>query len=98
MTDDDIKRHRAAAQRDLLGRSFIGATVLALIDRLEAAERERDTLAALLRTVAAGYAGSVMVGGDHGAVTLHYNSSAHAEAAHAALTDYIDGLSAEEPR
>jgi len=40
MTDDDIKRHRAAAQRDLLGRSFIGATVLALFDRLEAAERD----------------------------------------------------------
>jgi hypothetical protein len=42
LSDDDIKRHREAAQRDLRGRSFIGATVLALIERLEAAERERD--------------------------------------------------------
>lgn len=96
MTDGDIERHRAAAQRDLRGRSFIGATVLALLDRLESAERERDTLTALARAVATGYAGSVMVGGDCGAVTLHYTTSAQAEAAHAALTDYIDALAAKE--
>jgi len=55
-----------------------------------------DELAALLRTITAGYAGSVMVGSDDGSVTLHYESSAHAEAAHAALTDYIDALAAKE--
>ncbi len=104
--------------------------VTRLIDRLEAAERERDeamnrartweneaqrrsrryetdvsalraerdALAALLRTVATGYTGSVMVGGDCGAVTLHYTTSAQAEAAHAALTDYIDALAAKEQK
>jgi len=56
MTDDDIKRHREAAQRDLLGRSFIGATVLELLDRLEAAERERDAFQALLREARHGIA------------------------------------------
>jgi hypothetical protein len=95
-TDYDRIAQNAVDQQEALVERVDARTLLALISRLEAAEQERDTLTALARAVATGYAGSVMVGGDCGAVTLHYTTSAQAEAAHAALTDYIDALAAEE--
>ena len=97
-TEYDRIAQEAVDQQEALVERLGARSLLALIDRLEAAERERDALAALLRTVAAGYAGSVMVGSDDGSVTLHYTTSEHAEAAHAALTDYIDAFAAKEPR
>jgi hypothetical protein len=50
MTDDDIKRLRdKIVEAVVMDRRVPPDSALALLDRLEAAERERDELAALLR-------------------------------------------------
>jgi hypothetical protein len=52
LTDDDIKRLREAALQVVpMCRNVAGATIIDLIDRLEAAERERDEAETALRNI-----------------------------------------------